>query len=156
VLVGAIDHRTLGEALRDYFQHPEWKAGDPQRVGLLPRRHVIVAWPVAIGKESNALSLLTAEETDGALGGTEAGIDGAQVFDQGTLQEALSRWSATDLARMTGVKRSTIRDLQTGKTARPRQTIQAALLQGLSQPHRQSALPCQPDVRGQEDLAGIT
>jgi hypothetical protein len=111
---------------------------------------------VAIGKESNALALLAAEDTDGALGGTEAGIDGAQVFDRGSLQETLSRLSAADLARLTGVKRSTIRDLQTAKTARPRPPIQAALLQGLSQLHRQLALPCQPDARGQQGLVGIS
>jgi hypothetical protein len=131
-LADAIEHRTLGEALRDYFQHPEWKSGDPRGVGLLPRRHVLVLRHVAIGKESNAIALQAAEETDGAIGGREAGIDAAQVFDHGTLQDTLSPWSVAQLTRVTDLKRSTIRDMQTGRTTRPSPAILSALRPGLS------------------------
>jgi hypothetical protein len=131
-VVGGIEHRTLGEALRDYFQHPEWKSGDPRGIGLLPRRHVTVLRHVAIGKESNAIALQAAEETDGAIGGREAGIDAAQMFDQGTLQETLSPWSVADLVRATGLKRSTMRDLRSGRITRPSPAILSALRVGLS------------------------
>lgn len=75
-VVEGIAHRTLGEALRSYFQHPEWKSADPRGVGLLPRRHVTVLRHVAIGKESNAIALLAAEETDARLGDTRQGSMG--------------------------------------------------------------------------------
>jgi hypothetical protein len=140
-LVGEIAHRTLGEALRTYFQHPEWKSGNPRGVGLLPRRHVTVLRHVAIGKESNAIALLAAEETDGAIGGREAGIDAAQVFDHGTFQETLSRWSVAELVRATGLKRATIRDLRSGRTARPRPATLAALRLGLSRLVEESRAP---------------
>jgi len=68
-------------------------------VGLLPHRRVRVLRHVAIGKESNAISLQAAEESDGVLGGREAGIDTAQAFDHGSLQKTLSSWSVADLAR---------------------------------------------------------
>jgi hypothetical protein len=138
-VVEGIKHRTLGEALRAYFQHPEWKSADPRGVGLLPRRRVRVMQHTATGKESNALAKLAAEETDGAIGGREAGIDGAQVFDHGTLQETLSRWSIAELVQVTGLKRSTMRDLRSGKTVEPSPETLRALLHGLSQLDRQTA-----------------
>jgi hypothetical protein len=131
--VGDIEHRTLGEALRGYFQHPEWKAGDPRGVGLLPRRRVTILRHVAIGKESNAIALQSAEETDGTIGGREAGIDASQVLDYGALHETLSQWSVAELVRATGLKRSTIRDLRCGRTARPGLAILSALRRGISQ-----------------------
>jgi hypothetical protein len=132
-LVGAIEHRTLGETLRDYFLHPEWKSADPRAAGLLPRRHVRVLRPVAIGKESNAIMLQSAEETDGAIGGREAGIDAAQVFDEGSLEDTLSHWSVAELMQATGLPRSTIRDLRSGRTTRPSAETLSALLAGMRQ-----------------------
>jgi hypothetical protein len=136
-LVGDIEHRTLGEALRGYFLYPEWKSGEPRGVGLLPRRHVHVLRHVAIGKESNPIALQAADETDGVIGGREADINAAQVFDHGNLQETLSPWSAQELARATGLPRSTIRDLRSGRTARPSRAILSSLHAGLSRLHRQ-------------------
>jgi hypothetical protein len=143
-LVGDIAHRTLAEALRGYFLHPEWKSGEPRGVGLLPRQHVNVLWHVEIGKESNAIMLLSAEETDGAIGGHDAGIDGAQVFGHGALQEALSPWSVPELVHATKLPRSTIRDLRTGRTVRPSPAILLALRLGLARlvAERQATTVC--------------
>jgi hypothetical protein len=135
-LVGDIQHRTLGETLRNYFQHPEWKSADPHGVGGLPRRHVMVFRHVAIGKESNPIALQTAEETDGAIAGREAGIDAAQVFAYGSLQETLSSWRVADLVRATGLPRSTIRDLRRGITLTPSAQTLTKIAHGLAALHR--------------------
>jgi hypothetical protein len=66
------------------------------------------------------------------LGGREVGIDAAQAFDHGSLQKTLSPWSVADLVRATGLPRSTIRDLQSERTARPHPSILLALRKGLS------------------------
>jgi hypothetical protein len=89
-LVEAIEHRTLAEVLRDYYRHPEWKSADPHGVGLLPRRHVMVLQHRATGRESNRAALASAEETDGVVGGEEAGMDGAQVFDIGKCERRVT------------------------------------------------------------------
>jgi hypothetical protein len=130
-VVDGITHRTLAEALRDYFRHPEWKSSDPRGVGLLPRRHVSAWCHQAIGKESNAISLMAAEETDGVVEGAEAGMDGAQVFDVGNLQETLQRFSMAELVRATGLPRRTIYDLRSGKVQEPQPETVAAIRRGL-------------------------
>jgi hypothetical protein len=130
-LVEGIAHRTLAEAVRDYFRHPEWKSGDPRGVGVLPRRHVHALRHMATGKESNALALMTAEDTDGVVDGDEAGIDGAQVFDAGNLAETLQRYSVPDLVRMTGLPRRTIYDLRSGKVQDPQPETLGAIRRGL-------------------------
>jgi hypothetical protein len=83
-LVKGFEHRTLAETLRDYYRHPEWKSGDPQGAGILPRRQVFVLRHKATGKETNRLALADAEDTDGVVGGEDAGMDAAQVLDVGT------------------------------------------------------------------------
>jgi hypothetical protein len=128
--IGEIEHRALGEALRNYFQHPERRSANPRGVGLLPRRHVTILRHVAIGKESNAIALQAAEETDGAIGGREASIDAAQVFDHGTFQETLNRWNIAELVGATGLPRSTTRYLRSGRTKTPSPAILAALREG--------------------------
>jgi hypothetical protein len=118
-IVEGIEHRTLAESLRDYYRHPEWKARDPQGVGILPRRQVIVLRHKAIGKETNRPALATAEETDGVVGGEEAGMDAAQVFDTGSMGETLKPYSVADLAKSTGLSRRAIYALRRGMTPTP-------------------------------------
>jgi hypothetical protein len=130
-LVAGILHRTLAESLRDYYRHPEWKAGDPEGVGVLPRRHVVALRHLAIGKESNRAALAAAEETDGVVGGEDAGMDGAQVFDTGDLSEILRRRRVADLIRTTGLPRRTIYDLRNGTMRAPSQDTLAALARDL-------------------------
>jgi hypothetical protein len=130
-LVDRIAHRTLAEALRHYFRHPEWKSGDPRGVGLVPQRHVTVWRHQAIGKESHAIALMAAEETDGVVEGGEAGMDGAQVFDVGSLQETLQRFSMAELVRATGVSRRTLYNLRSGKVSNPWVDTLVAIQRGL-------------------------
>jgi hypothetical protein len=119
-LVEGIEHRTLAEALRDYFRHPEWKSGDPRGVGPLPRRHVHAQRHQAIGKESNDLALMAAEDTDGVIDGARVGMDGAQVFDVGNLADTLQQYSVADLVRATGLPRRTIYEVRSGKAGSPK------------------------------------
>jgi hypothetical protein len=138
-LVEGITYRTLAEALRDYFRHPEWKSGDPRGVGVLPRRHVVVWRHQAIGKESNAIALVAAEETDGVVDGEEAGMDSAQIFDVGSLQETLQRYTVAELVRTTGLQRRTLYYLRSGKVCSPSPETLAATRRGLEALDRTSA-----------------
>jgi hypothetical protein len=131
-MVHGIEHRTLAESLRDYFRHPEWKSGNPCGVGVLPRRHVFALCHRASGKESNAIALMTAEDTDGVVGGEEAGMDAAQVFDVGNFGETLQRYSVSDLARVTCLAHRTIHNLRNGKVHAPSPQTLAALARGLA------------------------
>jgi hypothetical protein len=100
-------------------------------VGLLPRRHVHALRHKAIGKESNAIALIAAEETDGVVEGEEAGMDGAQVFDVGSLQEALQRYSMAELVRATALPRRTLYNLRSGKVQDPQPKTLAVIRRGL-------------------------
>lgn len=63
-----LEHKTLNERLRGYFQHRERKSYPPDGAGLLQRRHVRVIEHVFIGKESQQIKEDTAEETGNAIG----------------------------------------------------------------------------------------
>jgi hypothetical protein len=130
-IVEYIEHRKLAESLCDYFRHPEWKSGDPHGVGPLPRRHVSVWRYQAIGKESNALALMSAEDTDGTVDGEGAGVDGAQIFDIGSVQETLQHYRVAELMRATGLSRRTLYNLRSGKVISPSEKTLAALAHGL-------------------------
>jgi hypothetical protein len=131
-LVEGIEHRTLAEALRDYFRHPEWKSADPRGVGVLPRRHVHATRHQATGKESNDLALMAAEDSDGIVDGDEARMDGAQVFDEGNLAETLQQYSVAELARVTGLPRRTIYNLRSGVVSDLQTESLAAIRRGLA------------------------
>jgi hypothetical protein len=118
--------RTPAETLRDYYRHPEWKSGDPQGVGTLPRRQVVVLRHKAIGKETNRQALVPAEDTDGVVGGEEASADAAQEFDVGDVSELLQRYSVAELVRATGLPRRTIYGLRSTLVKEPRpETVEA-------------------------------
>jgi len=127
-----IEHRTLAESLRDYYRHPEWKSADPRGVGVLPRRHAVVLQHQAIGKESSRAALASAEETDGIIDGEEAGMDGAQVFDTGSVSEVLKRYTVADLMHATRLPRRTLYDLRSGTTTSPCEGTRAAITRGLA------------------------
>jgi len=148
-IVEGIAHRTLEESLHDYFRHPEWKSADPRAVGMLPRRRVLTLQHRAIGKESNRLALMAAEDTDGVVGGDEAGMDGAQVFDAGNMAEALQLYRVSDLVLATGLPRRTIYDLRNGAARAPRPSTVTALVRGLTDLGRRSYSPA---ATGNEDF----
>jgi hypothetical protein len=59
--------------------------------------------------------------------GEEVGMDGAQVFDVGNLQETLQRYSIAELMRATGLPRRTIYDLRSGNVQDPQPVTLAAI-----------------------------
>jgi hypothetical protein len=92
---------------------------------------VVVLQHVAIGKESNRVKLVAAEESDGVVDGDEAGLDGAQEYTRSGIGEVLQRYSVADLARAAGLSRQTLHDLRRGKTTAPSKKTLAAIMRGL-------------------------
>jgi hypothetical protein len=118
------------------YRNPEWKSHYPSGIGLLPRREVTVTLQNAIGKESNQRALASAEDTDGVVGGQEAGVDGAQVYrvdprshDYRTL---LGPYSVPDLMGATGLSQRTLFNLRKGRVIRPTHKTLQALTRGLT------------------------
>jgi len=62
---------SMADVLRSYFQRPEWKAERPTGVGEMTRRHIVVMGVRVVGKESNRLAQMMAEETNGTVGARE-------------------------------------------------------------------------------------
>jgi DNA polymerase elongation subunit (family B) len=122
---------TMAEVLQGYFLHPEAKAATPQGVGPLPRRHVTVEGVVAIGKESNRLALMQAEETAGTMGGDAMG--GIDVYGVTGERETLASLFAEDICDQmaaTCLPRSTLYAVRHG-TGTPSEETLAALQEGI-------------------------
>ncbi len=83
-----------------------------------------------IGKESNPIKLITAEETDGALEGEEADMDSAQRYgDPVGLAHILSGFNIAALAGATRIPKRTLYRLRAGGS--PRAETFEAVLRGL-------------------------
>jgi hypothetical protein len=121
-------------------------------VGQLPRRALAVLQHVAITKESDPIYQATAEETDGALGGVEAGPDGAQELSRSGIAAALRRHAVADLLVATGVARQTLYDLRDGRTAAPTPPTLAALVAGLALLDPDRAAAGEPTLVGWRDV----
>jgi hypothetical protein len=63
----SIEHKTIRECLRDYYEHPEAKAANPHDVGVLERVAVCVIDQVYCGKESNDVLVELDDESEGVL-----------------------------------------------------------------------------------------
>jgi hypothetical protein len=112
--------------LADYFTHAEAKTAHPEGVGPLARWHVTVERVVAIGKESNRLALMAAEETHGTLGGQE--MWGSFVYGATGEREALASLFMEDIADLlaaTCLPRSTLYAVRHGSTSPTSQTLEA-------------------------------
>jgi hypothetical protein len=135
ILPAAVKTLTIAEVFSDYFQAKEYKAANPGGVGELEVRHVTISRIKVLGKETDEVLLLTAEETDGILKGAEASMDGAQVYgiDLGTRDwpQLLSSYRVSDLMLATGLPRQTIKDLRSGKTTKPTVKTIQSLAEGL-------------------------
>jgi hypothetical protein len=114
---------SMAAELRGYFTHAETKAATPHGVGLLGRRYIRVNRVEAIGKESNRLALMHAEETYATMGGKE--MTGSAVYGSTSDRGALSSLFAED-----------IRDLMAA-TCLPRRTLYA-VRHGTSKPTEQT------------------
>jgi hypothetical protein len=122
---------TMAAMLQGYFTHAEAKAATPQGMGLLARRHVIADGVVAIGKESNRLALMAAEETSGTVGGREMG--GSVEYGATGEWEALASLFAEDihdLLAATCLPRSTLYAVRHYTSSPSPQTL-AALQEGM-------------------------
>jgi hypothetical protein len=122
---------SMAEVLRDYFQHPETKAANPQGVGELRRRHVVATDVWVIGKESNRLTQMVAEETNGTLGARAmlGGRDYGPTGDGERLASLLGE-DIPDLMAATGLPRSTVYALRHA-AGEPSAATRAALHMGL-------------------------
>jgi hypothetical protein len=117
---------TMAEVLRGYFTHSEAKVATPHGVGILPRRHIRVQQIVAIGKESNRLALMQAEETYGTLGGQE--MTGSVVYGATGVRHMLASLFAEDIVDLmaaTCLPRRTLYAVRYGTTHPTRQTWEA-------------------------------
>jgi hypothetical protein len=93
-----------------------------------------VAWRHSgYGKESNAIALMAAEEANGVVVDEEAGMDGTQVIDVGSLQETPQRYSMVELVQATGLQRRTLYYLRCGKVTEPQSVTLAAIRRGLAE-----------------------
>jgi hypothetical protein len=101
--------KTIAEAYERYFQHPEYKSGNPTGCGDLPVRHVTLGSLAVCGKEGNASAVDLAEDTDGELGG----IDDVQVY--GIEPVDLSEYRLSDLVLVCGLPRKTLSCIRTGR-----------------------------------------
>jgi hypothetical protein len=122
---------TMAAMLEGYFTHAEAKAANSQGVGLMQRRHVTADCVMAIGKESNRVALMAAEETYGTVGGQEMG--GSVVYGATGEREALATLFAEDMRDLmaaTCLPRSTLYALRHGTTTPSPQTL-AALQEGM-------------------------
>jgi hypothetical protein len=121
----------MAEVLQGYFMHPEAKPATPQGMGPLPRRHVAVERVVAIGKESNRLALMQAEETYGTIGGDT--MAGSIVYGVTGTQDTLASLFAEDIVDQmaaTCLPRSTLYAVRHGPGTQSAQTL-AALQEGM-------------------------
>jgi hypothetical protein len=130
-LSAAVPLTTMAEMLDGYFTHAEAKSANPAGVGPLARRHVTVERVVAIGKESNRLALMAAEETYGTLGGQE--MWGSVVYGATGERFPLASLFAEDIADLmaaTCLPRATLYDARHRTTSPSSQTL-AALQEGM-------------------------
>jgi hypothetical protein len=86
---------SMATVLQGYFTHAEAKAANPHGVGLLGRRHLRVKRVEAIGKESNRLALVQAEETYATMGGQD--MAGSVVYGATSDRAALASLFAEDI-----------------------------------------------------------
>ena len=133
------DVRTpnLAEGVAEHFQRGAYKSPTPKAAGRPPIPVIPHVNRIAvIGKETNTVALLTAEETDGHLMSREAGMDGAQVYGlelggPDGIAERIQSERTSDLQVASGLPARTLRDLKSGKTKQPTPQTLAALSRGL-------------------------
>jgi hypothetical protein len=116
----------MATMLQGYFTHAEAKAAGPHGVGLLQRRQVGVKQVVVLGKESNRLALIAAEDTFGTVGGQQMG--GSVVYGATGEREALALLFVEDIADLmaaTCLPRSTLYAVRHGSTSPAFQTLTA-------------------------------
>jgi hypothetical protein len=79
-----VEHKTLAECLRDYYEHAEAKAACPEAIGALDRSAVTVVEHVYCGKESNDVLTELVDESESIMPYPDA-----QVFGRRGLATAI-------------------------------------------------------------------
>jgi hypothetical protein len=122
---------SMADVVRTYFQHPERKSGCPTGVGVMTRRRVVVTGVRVVGKESNRLAQMMAEETNGTVG-DRAALGGHDYGETGAKERlsSLLSYPEVDLMAATCLPRSTIRDFTRGSVV-PKSGTLEALSRGL-------------------------
>lgn len=118
--------KTIKEALKGFFTHPESKSGDPTGIGLLPRRHVKAIGTVSVGKVINKITEDTSDIED-IPGLTEGEQKYAENFN---LKEILDSVPTGELAKISGVSPTTLKEIKRGKVNPNMATVQK-LLRGI-------------------------
>jgi hypothetical protein len=119
-LVTGIEHKTIGECVREYFVHKAWTMEQPHGVGLLERRTVHVVGVRHVGKETNEIEADLYTQSGGVLGedamqqyaGTGDGVD--------ELRALLERYDLNSLATKTKIGVSTLHHYRDGGRIPPR------------------------------------
>lgn len=104
-----IEHRTMADCLRGYFQHPNYKAADPRHIGPARRRHVQPAAHVFIGRETNRVLEEKVEESEGVLPYPDA-----EVYARSNSLEWLQEVPTGELAKALDMSKQQIRNLKNG------------------------------------------
>jgi hypothetical protein len=137
-----IAHKTLRECVRNYYQHPEAKAANPDAVGVLERQHLVAVEHIYIGKETNEVWEEIEEESEGTLGHEDA-----QQFGRYGLRDAIRTHGAAAVARASAkiaaekeaqgivyvpVAAATLKDIARGRTKRAASGTVRKILTALS------------------------
>jgi hypothetical protein len=120
----SVQHRTLAECLRDYYEHPEAKAANPDGVGILDRRSVCVVDQVSCGKESNDIITELVDESEGVMPYPDA-----QTFGRRGLVEAIRAHGLPRVAEAGEVPYMTLLNICRG--TRPNRATVRQILGGL-------------------------
>jgi hypothetical protein len=121
----------MATELQGYFTHAEAKAANPHGVGLLGRRHIHVKRVEAIGKESNRLALMQAEETYATMGGKDmaSSVVPGTTTDRAALASLFAE-DIRDLMAATCLARRTLYEIRQGG-AMPSPQSWVALQEGM-------------------------
>jgi DNA-binding XRE family transcriptional regulator len=100
--------KTMKEALRGFFTHPESKSGDPTGIGLLPRRYVKAIGTVSVGKVINRITEHTSDIED--IPGL---AEGEQKYaERFSLREILKSVPTGELAKVSEVSPTTLKEIK--------------------------------------------
>jgi hypothetical protein len=119
-----VTHRTMADCLRDYFQHPNFKAAHPRHIGPAERRRVQVASRILIGRETHRVLEELEEESEGVLDYPDAEQYGRLDFG-----DWLQRYPVRELAARLDLTERQVKRLRKGAkpSAATRAKIEAFL-----------------------------
>jgi len=118
--------KTMKEALKGFFTHPESKSGNPTGIGLLPRRHVKAIGTVSVGKVINRITEHTSD-MQGIPGLTEGEQKYAESFN---FKEILENVPTGELAKVSGVSPTALKGIKR-QQVKPNMATVRKILKGI-------------------------